>query len=133
MKISWFFSLRKTNFLYQIIAWTWLMNSCWLWTLSMIYLTAYNLLKAVEKFILKCLMSSSHYIFILSLYLISSFNLKLNSCIYHCRMISWRHFDKLILTVSASQNFTTFWIQSQKRWIFWMRVFFLLNMILFSL
>ena len=47
----------------------------------------------LEKFILKCLMNSSHYIFTLSLCLISSFNLKLNSCIY----ITTKQFLKNIL------------------------------------
>ena len=128
MKISWFSSLKKADFSYWMIAWTWSMNSCWFWVSLIMYLTAYNLSKTAEKFILKCLMSSSHYIFTLSLCLIFSFNLKLNSCIYHCRMISWRHFDKLILIMSASQSSTTFWIWSQKKWMSQMRMFFSLNM-----
>ena len=112
VKISWFSSLRRADFLYWMIVWTWSMSSHWLWASSMMYLTAYNLSKTAEEFILKCLMSSSHHIFTLSSCLISSFSLELSLCIYHCRAISQKHSDKLTLTVSASQNSITFQIQS---------------------
>ena len=133
IKISWFSSLKKADFSYQMIIWTWSISSCWFQVLSIMYLITYNLSKTAEKFILKCLMSLLHYIFTSSLCFISSFSLKLSSCIYHCRAISQKHSNKLILTVLVSWNSITFWIQLQKKWIFWMRIFFLLNMTSFLL
>ena len=126
-KISWFFSLSMIDFSYQITAWTWSMNSYKFWTSSIVYFVIYSLSRAFNKFILNCLISSSHHIWILLSCHIVIFMILLSSYIYHCKTISHRQLNKLILTRLLFQNSATFCIQSQNRWTFWMRVFFSLK------
>ena len=127
MKISWFSSLSMTDFSYQMTAWMWSMNSYKFQTSSIVYFVIYSLSRAFDEFILNCLISSSHHIWISLSCHIAIFMTLLSSCIYHCRTISHKQLSRLILTRLSSWSSATFCIQLQNRWMFWMRVFFSLK------
>ena len=101
-KMSWFFSLSMADFPYQMTACMWSMSSCRFQASSIVYFVAYNLSRAFDKFILNHLISLSHHIWTsLSCHIIIFMTL-LSSCIYHCRAISHKQLNKLILTRLSS-------------------------------
>ena len=127
MKISWFSSLSMTDFSYQMTAWMWSMNSCRFWASSIIYFAVYSLSKAFNEFILNHLISSLHHIWISLSCCIAIFMTLLSSCIYHCRAISCKQLNKLILIKLSFQNSTTFYIWLQNKWMSQIRMFFSLK------